>query len=274
MTGEAEARESAAASYSWKVFRIEPDGRRRLLESGEGKFGTADPATGRICQDYIQVGTAVFDRVCGDLVEEHHAEVLDARIEGVADPVPEVWKAAIAVCDQDGVERMTSTADLRYREVGVKEVDDYRKDLALWEKRERQRHERCLRAIAAAGREMPKEGEIPRLEVADPRLRGLVLNLRVEADTVREEVPDLDHCREQLMLAENTVAAALSAERTAQAKGDPAEALHARAYVERWTPRIARWAAYLELTTEAYADAASVDALADRLSLITPPMEC
>ncbi|MGY2060952.1 hypothetical protein ACW9HQ_39300, partial [Nocardia gipuzkoensis] len=102
----------------------------------------------------------------------------------------------------------------------------------------------------------------------DPRLRGLVLNLRVEADTVREEVPDLDHCREQLMVAENTVAAALSAERSAQAKGDLAEAAHARAYVDRWTPRIARWASYIELTTEAYADAASVDALADRLSLV------
>ncbi|MFI5781341.1 hypothetical protein [Nocardia sp. NPDC051570] len=259
--------------YSWKVTRIDPDGTDRILETGEGTFGAADALTGRVCQDFIQVGTAVFDRVCGELVEEQYAVVLDARIEGTPDPAPEVWRAAIIVRDRDGVERMTSAADLHYRKVGVQEVEEYRKELALWEKREKQRRERCLRAIAAAGRALPKEDEVPHLEVADPRLRGLVLSLRVEADTVREEVPDLDHCREQLMLAENTVAAARSAERAARAKGDPAEAGHARAYVERWTPRIDRWVSYIELTTEAYADAASVDALADRLSLVHLPSE-
>ncbi|MFF0489422.1 hypothetical protein ACFYTQ_10415 [Nocardia sp. NPDC004068] len=260
-------------AYSWKVTRIGSAGGERILESGEGMFGVAEPTTGRTCQDYIEVGTAVFDRVCGELVEEQHAAVLDARIEGCPDPEPEVRRAVIVVHDATGAERMTAAAELCYREVGDKEVEEYRKDLALWEKRERQRNERCLRAIAAAGRRMPKEGELPYLEVADPRLRGLVLALRVEADTVRHEVPDLDHCREQLMLAENTVAAARSAERVARAKGDPAEAVHARACAARWSPRVARWASFLELTTEAYADAASVDALADRLSLVTPSQE-
>ncbi|MBF6333387.1 hypothetical protein [Nocardia transvalensis] len=257
--------------YRWTVTSIGADGKRRTLESGEGKFGTADATTARVCQDFIQVGTAVFDRVCYELVEEHRAAVLDARIEGRDDPVPDVWRASIAVCDHDGVERMTSTAELRYREVSGKDVDDYRKQLALWEKREKQRYQRRLRAIAAAGRKLPRNGDVPCLEVADPRLRGVVLNLRVEADTVREEVPDIDHCREQLTLAENTVAAARSAEKDAKAKGDLAEAIHARAYIQRWTPRVARWASFIELTTEAYADAASVDALADRLSLQPPP---
>ncbi|KZM69783.1 hypothetical protein IU500_13890 [Nocardia terpenica] len=271
-TAAAETPEGHPVSYRWEAVRLVPEGERTVLERGEGVFGAADPTCGRVCSNYVEVGTAVFDDVCEGLIAEHHADVLDARIEERADPEPKARQVRMVVFDPEGAERMTATARLSFREVTGKDLADYRKQLALWEKRENERRARRLRAVVAAGRPLPEGDEMPRLVPADPRLRGLISTLRVEADTVREEIYDLDHCREQLALAENTVAAARRAEQTARANGDLAEAVHARAYIDRWTPRIGRWASLLELTTEAYMDAAAVDDLADRLSL-QPPID-
>ncbi|MFI6362273.1 hypothetical protein ACIBG0_05940 [Nocardia sp. NPDC050630] len=251
-------------TYNWEVVGSGPAG-DSVVDSGDGEFGIPDDCTGRTCTNHIEVGTAVFDRVVADIIIEYRNAVLDARLEDEPDPAPPLHRVSMRVRDGNGAEMLSTTAALTYPVVTVADTDTYRKQVALAEKRERRRRERRDNAIAA-GRCAPRSGP------ADPRLAGLILNLRVEADTVREEVPDADHCREQLALAQNTVQAATEAAARAQINGTRAEFEHAHAFIQRWTPRINRWAAFLELTTEAYADADAVDALADRISL-QPPLE-
>lgn len=253
---------SAGEGYRWEIVGSGPDG-ERLVESGTGELGAPDPLTGRPCRTYIEVGTAVFDFVADGIVSDHRYEVLDARIEGRSDPTRTFDRLRLIVCDREGAEQFCATAALTYVPITGEDVDDHRTEQALIHKREVQRRERRERAIAAGTAAPPSKP-------ADPRLRGLIDTLRVEAATVREEVPDADHCREQLALAQATVQAAIDAEARARHDGTPAEIEHARAYIARWTPRIQRWAAILELTTEAYADAEAVDTLADRISLQPP----
>lgn len=251
-------------TYTWEVIGNGPTG-NAVVDSGDGEFGIPDDCTGRTCTNHIEVGTAVFDRVVADIMIEYRNAVLDARLEDEPDPDRPLDRVTIQVCDGNGVEMLSATAVLTYPVVTVADTETYRKQVALAEKRERRRRERRDKAIAA-GTAAPRSGP------ADPRLAGLILNLRVEADTVREEVPDADHCREQLALAQNTVQAATEAAARARISGTQGEFEHAHAFIQRWTPRINRWAAFLELTTEAYADADAVDALADRISL-QPPVD-
>lgn len=258
----ARAAAGQSSTYSWAIVGRGPHG-ESLVDTGIGEFGAPDPCTGRTCGNHIEVGTAVLDRVGKDILIEYRNDVLDARLDGQPDPAPPLEQLTLVVRDGNGVERLSTTATLTYPVVTVEDTDAYRKQLVLAEKHERRRRERRDKAIAAGT-------SAPRSAPADPRLAGLILNLRVEADTVREEVPDPDHCREQLALAQNTVQAATEAAVRAQQHGTLGEIEHAHAFIQRWTPRINRWAALLELTTEAYADADSVDALADRISLQPP----
>ncbi|MBF6169861.1 hypothetical protein [Nocardia blacklockiae] len=255
---------AAGGRYSWEIVGSGRDG-ERPVDSGHGELGTPDPVTGRTCETYVEVGTAVFDQIADEIVAEHRYEVLEARLEGRPDPDPPLDRIRLLVCDHEGVEKLSATAALSCPAITGDDVESYRREQALIEKREARRRERRDRAIAAGTAAPPGAP-------ADPRLRGLINTLRVEAATVREEVPDADHCREQLFLAQATVRAATEAEERARYGGTPAELEHARAYIARWTPRIERWAAILELTTEAYADADAVDDLADRISL-QPPVD-
>ncbi len=248
-------------SYSWEITYTRFDGTSRV-DRGEGRFGSPEEVTGRICRTYVEVGTALFDITCDDVTEQHYHDVLDARVEDRPEPGQPVEHIGAVIFDHEGVERMSLTARLVYRSVTEAEVEDYRAQLAEWERRDTERRARRAKAAAEAGR--------PSIAPLDPRLRSLITNLQVEADTVREEIFTPDHCREQLALAENTVAAAMAAQTAAEAGGNVAEAAHARAYIQRWRPRITRWASMLELTTEAYMDAAAVDAEAERLSNIPP----
>lgn len=240
-------------SYSWEIVGSGSMG-ERLVDSGTGELGAPDPLTGRPCNTFVEVGTVVLDYIADGIVSDHRYDVLDARIEGRAAPDPTLDRIRLTVCDHDGAEQVSATAALTYRAITGADIDSHRKEQALIQKREARRRERLEGAIAAGAAAPPSKP-------ADPRLRGLIQTLRVEAATVREEVPDADHCREQLALAQATVQAAAEAETRAQQDGTPAEIEHARAYITRWTPRIQRWAAMLELTTEAYADADAVDAL-------------
>ncbi|MEV4124019.1 hypothetical protein [Nocardia sp. NPDC049707] len=249
-------------TYSWEIVGSGPAG-ESIVDSGDGEFGTPDDCTGRTCSNHVEVGTAVLDRVVADIMIEYRNAVLDARLEDEPDPAPPLDQVTMQVRDGNGTEKLSATATLTFPLVTVADTETYRDQVALAEKRERRRRERRDKAIAA-GTAAPRSGP------ADPRLAGLILNLRVEADTVREEVPDADHCREQLALAQNTVQAATEAAARARISGTRGEFEHAHAFIQRWTPRINRWAAFLELTTEAYADADAVDALADRISLQPP----
>lgn len=251
-----------AGTYTWEIVGRGTDG-ESVVDAGLGELGFPDPCTGRTCGNHIEVGTAVLDRVAADILVDYRNSVLDARLDEEPDPVPSLERLTLVVRDGEGVEKLSATAALTYPEVTVEDFDSYREQLALAEKHEQRRRERRDKAIAAGT-------SAPPTSPADPRLGTLVLNLRVEAETVRAEVPDPDHCREQLALAQNTVQAATEAAARAQREGSPGEAEHADAFIARWTPRIDRWAAFLELTTEAYADADAVDSLADRISLQPP----
>lgn len=254
--------ETGPGTYTWTIVGLGQEG-ESLVDSGGGKLGSPDPCTGRTCSNYVEVGTAVLDSVAEDVMIEYRNAVLDARLEDEPDPDQPLRQLTLRVCDDEGNETLSTTATLMYPVVTAADYEEYRKQLALSQKREARRRERRDKAIAAGT-------AAPRSAPVDPRLRGLILGLRVEADTVREEVPDPDHCREQLALAQNTVQAATEAAVQARQHGTAAEIEHALSYIARWTPRIDRWAAFLELTNEAYADADAVDALADRLSLLPP----
>ncbi|MEV6560210.1 hypothetical protein AB0M22_31140 [Nocardia sp. NPDC051756] len=249
-------------AYTWEIVGRGVEG-ESVVDGGIGELGFPDPCTGRTCGNHIEVGTAVLDRVAADIMVDYRNAVLDARLDEEPDPVPPLEQLTLVVRDGEGVEKLSTTAALTYPVITVEDFDTYRKQLELAEKHEQRRRERRDKAIAAGT-------SAPRSAPADPRLGTLILNLRVEAETVREEVPDPDHCREQLALAQNTVQAATEAAARARRDGSPAEIEHANAFVARWTPRIDRWAAFLELTTEAYADADAVDSLADRISLQPP----
>jgi hypothetical protein len=248
-------------TYRWEVTYTRSDGTHRV-ESGAGHFGSAEEITGRVCRNYVEVGTALFDTLCDDVTDGHYHDVLDARVEERPEPDAPVRELRGVVFDHEGAEKFSLTAELVYRTVTVDAVDGYREELAEWERKDAERRARRAKAAADAGR--------PTLQPLDPRLRNLVATLRVEADTVREEIFTPDHCREQLALAENTVAAATEAKIKAEECGEVGEAVHAHAYIQRWRPRISRWASMLELTTEAYMDAAAVDAEAERIANIPP----
>ncbi|MFF3569034.1 hypothetical protein [Nocardia jiangxiensis] len=248
-------------TYSWEITYTRFDGTSRV-DHGGGQFGSPEEVTGRICRTFVEVGTALFDITCDDVTEQHYHDVLDARVEDRPDPGQPFEHLGAVILDHEGAERMSLTARLVYRSVTEAAVEEYREQLEEWERRDTERRARRAKAAADAGR--------PSIQPLDPRLRSLISNLQVEADTVREEIFTPDHCREQLALAENTVAAAMAAQNAAEAGGNVAEAAHARAYIQRWRPRITRWASMLELTTEAYMDAAAVDAEAERLANIPP----
>lgn len=252
---------SGSDTYRWEITFTRFDGTQRV-ETGEGQFGSPEEITGRVCRTHVEVGTALFDTLCDDVTDGHYHDVLDARVEGKPDPERPVRDVRGVVFDSDGAEKFTLTTELSYRTVTTAAVEGYREELAEWERKDSERRARRAKAAAAGGR--------PTLQPLDPRLRSLVATLRVEADTVREEIFTPDHCREQLALAENTVAAATAALTKAEANGDLAEAAHAHAYIQRWRPRIGRWASMLELTTEAYVDAAAVEAEAERIANIPP----
>lgn len=262
MSEQHRAQAGDVGTYTWEVVGLGAEG-ESVVDAGIGELGFPDPYTGRTCGNHIEVGTAVLDRVAADILVDHRNAVLDARLDEEPDPVPPLARLTLVVRDGEGVEKLSATAALTYPEVTVEDFDTYRRQLALAEKHEQRRRERRAKAIAAGT-------SAPPTSPADPRLGTLVLNLRVEAETVRQEVPDPDHCREQLALAQNTVQAATEAAARAQREGSPNEIEHADAFIARWTPRIDRWAAFLELTTEAYADADAVDSLADRISLQPP----
>ncbi|MFE9581259.1 hypothetical protein ACFYO1_33135 [Nocardia sp. NPDC006044] len=262
MSEQHRAQAGDSRTYTWEVVGLGAEG-ESVVDAGIGELGFPDPCTGRTCANHIEVGTAVLDRVAADILVDHRNAVLDARLDEEPDPVPSLARLTLVVRDGEGNEKLSTTAALSYPEITVEDFDTYRKQLALAEKHEQRRRERRERALAAGT-------SAPPTAPADPRLGTLILNLRVEAETVRQEVPDPDHCREQLALAQNTVRTATEAAARAHREGSPTEVEHATAFIARWTPRIDRWAAFLELTTEAYADADAVDSLADRISLQPP----
>ncbi|MQY31416.1 hypothetical protein [Nocardia aurantia] len=250
-------------SYRWETTYTGADGTDRT-DSGTGRFGKRDALTGRICETFVEAGTALFDLQCDEVTEGHFYDVLDARIEGNPDPDVPVRRVTLVVRDGSGAEKVSLAADLVYRPVTGEAIDHYREQLAEWERRDTARRSRRARAAA-------RQSPGPKAVSADPGLRQVVGTLRVEADTVRDEIFTPDHCREQLALAENTVSAAKDAEQAARDRGDEVEAAYARAYVNRWKPRIDRWASMLELTLEAYMDADAVDTLADRIADLPMP---
>ncbi|RJO74708.1 hypothetical protein D5S18_14630 [Nocardia panacis] len=240
-TDEPVGAHDSGAGYSWEVLRTAPNGETLVTESGGGMLGAPAEATNRICETHLEAATALFEWICDDFRMGYRTAVLEARVAGRADPKPEAVRAALSVRDARGKEVVTLSAALTYPPVTGRDLADFRR---------RQR--------------LRTKGKPPR--AADPHLDRLIRHLRLEAESVREEVPDLDHCREQLDLAKNTVEAASAAKIRAEATGDSAEAAHAAASLARWRPRVARWTGYLELTTEAYVDAAAVEAEADRLA--------
>ncbi|MBF6288414.1 hypothetical protein [Nocardia cyriacigeorgica] len=249
--------------YRWEIEFTGPGARR---EDGAGYLGAADPLTGRTCTTYVDVATAAFDLLCDDIVADHRYAVLDARVAGTPDPQQPADRAEFAVYDHVDTRQVTMSAALTYSPVSDKEVAAHRRQdeaTAKWEAARmarRAKAEATLRELTESGRPV-----IPR----DDRIRDVVSSLRVAAATIREEVPTVDLCREQLALAQNTLTSATKALAAAEISGDTREAAHARRHIRWWRRGVNRWTHMIELVTEAYMDAEEVDDYAD--SLLVPP---
>ncbi|NEW54531.1 hypothetical protein GV794_02465 [Nocardia cyriacigeorgica] len=207
----------------------------------------------------------MFDLLCDDIVADHRYAVLDARVAGEPDPEPPADTTRFVVRDHGGVEKVAISAELTYPPVSAKAVVTHRRDTeasAKWEAARRVRREKAeaaARTLSESAREVP----------LDPQVRRVVSTLRVAAASLREDVPTLEFCREQLTVAQNTLSAAARALVAAEAAGNEREAEHARRHARWWRRGVDRWTHLTELVTEAYMDAEEVDDYADSLSI--PP---
>ncbi|WP_280235344.1 hypothetical protein [Nocardia cyriacigeorgica] len=250
--------------YSWEIAFV---GREPRSESGTGVLGKPDPLSGRTCATYAEVATAVFDLLCDDIVADHRYAVLDARVAGQPDPERPADSTRFVVRDHTGADKVTMSAELTYPRVPAKAVAAHRRETeasAKWEAARqvrRQKTEAAARALTVSGEPVP----------LDPHIQKVVSSLRIAAASLREDVPTLDFCREQLTVAQNTLVSAARALATAEATGNEREAAHARRHARWWRRGVERWTHLTELVTEAYMDAEEVDDYADLLSVPSAP---
>ncbi|WP_024805824.1 hypothetical protein [Nocardia sp. BMG51109] len=247
--------------YRWTIFYVGPEG-RRPVESEAGWFGSADPRTGRAYDSYTAVGAAVFDDVCDEVTENYRFAVLDARLDGVAEPVA-VTAIAVVVYDSGGTEMANLTGTLYHRPITEEEVAD---ELIAWTRSvlddERRRLERDLESDTPdpATHSLAGFDTIPAApeDTLTDEQRRHIRDLRDAAEALRAEVHEPDYCRSHLARAEHDLAAAQTGVPAAESVADPGHA-----DVARQAARVDRWRRLLDIAAEAYIDAAALDAAAD-----------
>ncbi|WP_156370878.1 hypothetical protein [Nocardia arizonensis] len=244
--------------YSWTIVHTDARGMRRLVESGRGRFGTADSFTNATFSSHTAVGAAIFDDACDYVTENHFCEMLDARIDDTPEPVA-VVEVSVVVLDGDGAERATLTGVPYYRQVTDDDVAEHLIGMSQAAvEDERRRLARDLDDEPEVGAadfgwytESHTYEAVAFGETLDEQRREPIDALRRTAAHLRAEVHEPDFCREQLARAEHDL---LETDPTAE-----------RLTVDVRRARVDRWRRQLEISAEAYLDAAALDAAASNL---------
>ncbi|MFJ1461382.1 hypothetical protein [Nocardia sp. N2S4-5] len=258
------AETAESVEYRWTTIVTNADGQEQPPRSGAGRFDTEDSYTARIHDSHTDLAATVFADVCGEVVEYHRDAVLDARVDGLPDPVTPVT-VTTTVHDADDNAVAVLTGLLHHQPVTDDEVVDAAVtfgQIAVADERlriERVRHPggtshrdqvpRALDLDAAYGPDLDPDtyGESPQAGIGEEH-REQLRALRVAAAELRAEVYDPEYCRHQLAAMEVALA-------EARPTDPPID----------WHARVDRWRRLFEISTEAYLDAAGLDTAAEHL---------
>ncbi|WP_110293985.1 hypothetical protein [Nocardia tenerifensis] len=263
VTDSAEAPPDAVGdSYTWEIVH---DG--AIVESGAGRIGEPHPLTGSTASQHYEIACGVFEQACEGAVEEYRYDVMMARVEGKPEPHP-VSVLTVLLRYADGGVAVSMTANPRHRPITERDMAEYRDYLEWAEEDHRRfleqkaRNDDTLELPWASLEEVWTPDET--IDRSDPRL-ARIAELEGEAADIRAEVFDPDHCRELQFRAEQKLREANRAAAEAAAGGDDAVRAAAEREVAHRSERVTRWATLLAETTEAYLQAAALDAEAARV---------
>lgn len=259
----AHAETAESVDYRWTTIVTNADGQEQPPRTGEGTFDTKDSYTVHIHDSHTDLAAAVFAEVCGEVVEYHRDAVLDARVDGLPDPVVPVT-VTTTVRDADDNVVAVLTGLLRHEPVTDDEVADAAVtfgQIAVADERiriERTRHPGgvshrdplplALDLDTAYGPDLDAYTfESPGTGIGETH-REQLRALRAAAAELRAEVYDPEYCRHQLAAMETALAEARDTD-------PPID----------WQARVDRWRRLLEISTEAYLDAAGFDTAAEHL---------
>ncbi|MFE9328557.1 hypothetical protein ACIHDR_47090 [Nocardia sp. NPDC052278] len=274
------AGDAEPVEYRWTAIVTDAAGHQRPTLRGQGRFDTEDSYTASVHDSHTGVAAAVFAEVCGEMVEYHRDAVLDARIDGQPDPIPPIT-VTTTVHDAYDTAVAILTGRLHHRPVTEDEVADAVVTLgqtAVADTRLRVDHP-CDRGDASHYDLLPPvlDFDVERpantdvhtvgddsVDVVDDKLRQRLRALRAAAAELRAEVYNPEYCREQLAAMQDAVAAAHPSE-TPPAPTLPGDEDQAAIVPIDWLARVDRWQRLLEISTEAYLDAAYLDTAAEHL---------
>ncbi|WP_433754653.1 hypothetical protein [Nocardia sp. CA-135398] len=281
------ADDAEPVDYRWLTIVTDAAGHQRPTLRGQGRFDTEDSYTARVHESHTGLAAAVFAEVCGEMVEYHRDAVLDARLDGQPDPIPPIM-VTTTVHDAHDTAVAILTGRLHHRPVTEDEVADAAVTLgqtAVADARQRIDHLRDPRDISHHDLLPPVldlDAE-PRLDAGtrDTVRAGAAVNnerrqrlraLRAAAAELRAEVHNPEYCRQQLATMQDAFATAPTETPTSiTPPGDPDQA--AVVPID-WQARVDRWQRLLEISTEAYLDAARLDTAAEQLRRGRKHPEC
>ncbi|MEV4237100.1 hypothetical protein AB0J47_18200 [Nocardia sp. NPDC049737] len=275
-----QADDAEPVAYRWTTIVTDAAGHQRPTLRGQGRFDTEDSYTARAHDSHTDLAAAVFAEVCGEMVEYHRDAVLDARIDGQPDPVPPIT-VTTTVHDAHGTAVAILTGLLHHRPVTEDEVADAAVTLgqsAVADACQRIDQLRDPRSIShhdlvppvldldvelRAYTDVHAVGEGAVAAVDDER-RQRLRALRAAAAELRAEVYNPEYCRQQLATMEDALAAAHTTE-TPPSTTPPGDEYRSAVALIDWQARVDRWQRLLEISTEAYLDAARLDTAAEHL---------
>ncbi|MFX0578765.1 hypothetical protein [Nocardia nepalensis] len=273
-----QADDAEPVDYRWTTIVTDAAGHQRPILRGRGWFDAEDSYTARAHDSHTGVAVAVFAEVCGEMVEYHRDAVLDARIDGQPDPIPPIT-VTTTVHDARDTTVAILTGRLIHRPVTEDEVADTVVALgqtAVADARLRIDH---LRDPGGASHHdlvppvLDLDVEVcPDTDTAsasavasvDDDRRQRLRALRAAAADLRAEVDNPEYCRQQLATMEDALAASHTPETSPLTPPPGDEDRTALAPID-WQARVDRWRRLLEISTEAYLDAARLDTAAEHL---------
>ncbi len=271
----AQADSAEPVDYRWTTTVADAAGQQRPALRGEGRFDAEDAYTAGAHRSHTAVAAAVFADVCDEVVEYHRDAVLDARVDGQPDPVPPVLVTTTVFDAHDNAVAIL-TGRLLHRPVTEDEVADAAVLLGqIAVDDARLRIERVRHPDDGNNSHPDPLPPPPGLDVehrpdtvsdgagagVDENLRERLWALRAAAAELRAEVYDPEYCRHQL----GTMEAAPAATHTLPSATPPGTEERPAEPLIDWQARVDRWRRLLEISTEAYLDAAGLDATAEHI---------
>ncbi|WP_327097040.1 hypothetical protein OIE68_45475 [Nocardia vinacea] len=274
------ADDAEPVDYRWTTIVTDVDGHQRPILHGRGWFDAEDSYTARVHDSHTGIAAAVFAEVCGEMVEYHRDAVLDACIDGQPDPIPPIT-VTTTVHDAHDTAVAILTGRLLHRPVTEDEVADTAVALgqtAVADARLRIDHLRdpggashhdLIPPVLDLDVELrpdigTRTAGASAVAAVDDDRRQRLRALRAAAADLRAEVYNPEYFRQQLATMEDALAATHTTETSPLTTPPSVEDRAAVAPID-WQARVDRWRRLLEISTEAYLDAARLDTAAEHL---------